>query len=59
MAAAQATASQVDAELKDLKTLLVDIETARPVDQLTVRDKKKFKRLKHIGGRLYSSVSRD
>ncbi len=36
MSAAKATASQVSEELKELKELLNHIETARPVDQLTV-----------------------
>ena len=37
MSAAKATAAQVETELTELKQLLVDIETARPVDQLTVK----------------------
>ena len=37
MAAAKATAAQVQVELQELKDLLVHIETARPVEQLTVR----------------------
>nr|CDI57155.1 probable ATP7-F1F0-ATPase complex, FO D subunit [Melanopsichium pennsylvanicum 4] len=35
---AQATASKIEAELKDLKATLKNIEDARPFDQLTVND---------------------
>lgn len=35
---AQATASKIEAELKDLKATLKNIEDARPFDQLTVDD---------------------
>ncbi len=38
MAAAKVTASKIDAELQELSQLLQNIETARPVDQLTVDD---------------------
>jgi len=37
VALAQKTQESVGVELKELNTLLKDIETARPVDQLTVR----------------------
>ena len=36
--AAKETSAAVAKELKDLKQLLVDIESARPIDQLTVDD---------------------
>ncbi|KAI9327243.1 hypothetical protein DFJ73DRAFT_632218 [Zopfochytrium polystomum] len=38
VAAAEKTALKINAEMKELKELLVNIETARPVDQLTVDD---------------------
>ncbi|KAI8909895.1 hypothetical protein PhCBS80983_g05758 [Powellomyces hirtus] len=38
VAAAQKTAKKVNVEVDELKSLLTNIETARPVDQLTVED---------------------
>ncbi|KAJ3183456.1 ATP synthase d subunit [Geranomyces variabilis] len=38
VAAAQKTAKKVNVEVDELKVLLKNIETARPVDQLTVED---------------------
>ncbi|KAJ3130889.1 ATP synthase d subunit [Physocladia obscura] len=38
VAAAQATEARINQELAELKDLLVNIETARPIDQLTVDD---------------------
>ncbi|KAJ3084944.1 ATP synthase d subunit, partial [Quaeritorhiza haematococci] len=38
VAAAEKTAEKVGAELTELQELLTNIETARPVDQLTVDD---------------------
>ncbi|KAI9351493.1 hypothetical protein BDR26DRAFT_832901 [Obelidium mucronatum] len=38
VAAAQATEAHINQELVELKDLLVNIETARPVDQLTIDD---------------------
>ena len=35
---AEKTAKKIDAELVELKELLAEINTARPVDQLTVDD---------------------
>lgn len=35
---AQATSSKIEAELKDLKATLKNIQDARPFDQLTVDD---------------------
>ncbi|KAJ3415821.1 ATP synthase d subunit [Chytridiales sp. JEL 0842] len=38
VAAAEKTAAKINVELKELNELLTNIETARPVDQLTVED---------------------